>query len=183
VAYRVERFGPATHGDFRRLHSDANGAGWCQCVAWWVPTWDGWVERTARQNAELRQRLCDDGRYDGLLAYDGDEPVGWCQLGPRGRLPKLARQLELEPDDPTWAVSCFLVAPSHRGRGVAGVLLDAAIATARAEGAARLEGYPRPGRTAADDAWTGPARVFEQRGFRAVREVAGRSVCTLELEA
>lgn len=181
MAYRVEPFGAATQDDFRRLHSDANGAGWCRCVAWWVPTWDGWGERTAQENATLRDELCESGEYDGLLAYDRRDPVGWCQLGPRDRLEKLVRQFELEPDPATWAVSCFLVAPSHRGRGVASALLDAAIERARAEGAAHLEGYARPGVTAADDAWTGPRRVFDTRGFRAVRNVAGRTIWTLAL--
>jgi len=93
---RVERFGPALLDDFHRLHSDANGAGWCRCVAWWVPSWDGWGERPAAENAALREELCNAGEYDGLLAFAGDEPVGWCQLGRRDRLEKLVLQLELD---------------------------------------------------------------------------------------
>jgi GNAT superfamily N-acetyltransferase len=181
VAYRVETFGAVRQDDFRRLHSDANGAGWCRCVAWWVPTWDGWGERMAQENAALRDELCDTGEYDGLLAYDRRDPVGWCQLGPRDRLEKLVHQFELEPDPTTWAVSCFLVAPSHRGRGVAAALLDAAIERARAEGAVRLEGYPR---TAADDAgelWTGPERLFVRAGFRHVHDTPPRRVYRLGL--
>jgi GNAT superfamily N-acetyltransferase len=181
VALRVERFGPATREDFRRLHSEANGAGWCRCVAWWVPTWDGWGDRTAQENAELRERLCDSGQYDGLLAYDDDVPVGWCQLGPRDRLEKLRHQFELE-SDPAWAVSCFLVAPSHRRQGVASALLEAAISSARENGAHTLEAYPRrPGVTEAEDAWTGPDRLYSANGFGLVREVGGRSVVELRL--
>jgi GNAT superfamily N-acetyltransferase len=181
VTFRVERFGPTTLEDFHRLHSDVNGAGWCRCVAWWVPTWDGWGERTAQENAALRDELCDTREYDGLLAYDGSDPVGWCQLGPRDRLEKLVRQFELERDPRTWAVSCFLVAPSHRDRGVASTLLDAAIEGARAEGAVRLEGYPR---TAADDAgelWTGPEHLFVRAGFRRVHDAPPRRVYRLGL--
>jgi GNAT superfamily N-acetyltransferase len=182
VAYRVERFGPATREDFRRLHSDVNGAGWCRCVAWWVPTWDRWGERSAQENAALREELCDAGEYDGLLAYDGGgDPVGWCQLGPRDRLEKLVRQFEFEPEPGTWAVSCFLVAPSQRGRGVASALLEAAIGAARAEGADMLEGYPR---TAADDAgelWTGPERLFVRAGFTHFRDVLPRRMYRLGL--
>jgi len=73
-------------------------------------------------------------------------------------------------------VTCFLIAPHARGRGVAHALLDAAIETARAEGAVRLEGYPRRGITEKDDAWTGPGRLFETHGFASVREAAPRSV-------
>jgi GNAT superfamily N-acetyltransferase len=181
VTFRVERFGPTTREDFRRLHSDANGAGWCRCVAWWVPTWDGWGERTAQENAALRDELCDTGEYDGLLAYDRRDPVGWCQLGPRDRLEKLVRQFELEPDPATWAVSCFLVAPSHRGRGVAGALVAAAVETARAKGAHWLEGYPRTAANDAGELWTGPERLFVHTGFRRVHDAPPRRVYRLGL--
>jgi len=180
---RVERFRPELLGDFERLHSDANGAGWCRCVAWWVPSWDGWGERTAAENAALREELCNAGEYDGLLAFAGDEPVGWCQLGRRDRLEKLVLQLELDPSPETWAVTCFLVAPHARGRGVARALLDAAIETARAEGASRLEGYPRQGKTGSEDAWTGPEPLFREAGFRPIWVREPRLVVALGVES
>ncbi len=107
-----------------------------------MPTWDGWGERSDAENAGLRDALCAAGEYDGLLAYDGARPVGWCQVGPRDRLAKLVSQLSLAPDPATWAVSCFLVASSHRRRGVARALLDAAIAAAREAGRDASRGVP-----------------------------------------
>jgi GNAT superfamily N-acetyltransferase len=178
---RVERFGPDLRDAFRSLHSDTNDAGWCRCVAWWVSTWDGWGERTAAENAALRESLCDRDEYDGLLAFDGDVPVGWCQVGPRDRLAKLVTQLELEPDPSVWAVTCFLVAPTHRRTGVAAALLDAAVRTARDASASRLEGYPRGEAAAPDDMWTGPAGLFLHRGFRLLRAGSPRSVMALQL--
>lgn len=176
---RVEQFRAELLEDFRALHSDANRAGWCRCVAWWVPTWDGWGERTARQNTALRESLCRRGEYDGLLAYDGSEPVGWCQVGPRDRLTKLVVQLELEPDPSVWAVTCFLVTPSHRRRGVATALLAGAVAAARNAGAARLEAYPRTEAAEPEEMWTGPTGPFETAGFELVRQGSQRSVWSL----
>lgn len=178
----VEPFREELLPDFRRLHSDANGAGWCSCVAWWVATWEGWGERTAEENAALRDDLCRRGEYDGLLAYVGDEPVGWCQVGPRDRLTKLVAQLELEASATTWAVTCFLVAPGWRRRGVARALLAAAVATARRSGAARLEGYPRTDAALEDgEAWTGTEALFARAGLALVRPGSPRSVVALEL--
>lgn len=178
----VEPFRAELRADFVRLHSDDNGAGWCHCVAWWVPTWDGWGERTAEENAALRRTLCERGEYDGLLAYVRDEPVGWCQVGPRDRLAKLVGQLELEASPTTWAVTCFLVAPGHRRRGVAGALLAAAVEAARAAGATRLEGYPRTGAVLEDEeAWTGTETLFTRAGFTVDRPGAPRAVVALEL--
>lgn len=183
-ALRIERFRAGLEGDFRALHSDRNEAGWCRCVAWWVPTWDGWGERTAEENAALRQSLCDAGEYDGLLAYDGDEPVGWCQVGPRDRLSKLVAQLELDPDRSVWAVTCFLVAPSCRRRGVAAALLAGAVAAAQDARASRLEAYPRNEPNEPGDLWTGPAGLFAAAGFLVARDGgAPRSVVALDLAA
>ncbi len=131
-----------------------------------MPTWDGWGERTAAENGALREALCEAGEYDGYLAYDGDAPVGWCQVGPRDRLEKLVRQLGLTPDPATWAVTCFLVAPSHRGTGVARALLRHALDDLRANGVARVEAYPRGGEELGDeDVWTGPAGLYLGEGF------------------
>ena len=75
----VRRFEAALHEDFYRLHSEANEAGWCFCVAWWVQTWAGWSDRGAEQNRQLREALCDQGEYDGYLLYADGAPAGWCQ--------------------------------------------------------------------------------------------------------
>jgi GNAT superfamily N-acetyltransferase len=178
---RVERFGPDVRDAFLDLHSDGNDAGWCRCVAWWVPTWDGWGERTAEENAALRASLCDGGEYDGLLAFEGDRPVGWCQVGPRDRLAKLVAQLDLEPDPSVWAVTCFVVAPSHRRRGVATALLGAAAGVARTAGASRLEGYPRVAADEPGEMWTGPIGLYRSAGFALAREGSPRSVLSLQL--
>jgi GNAT superfamily N-acetyltransferase len=176
--YRVEQLGPAHEAAFLRLHDDRNDAGWCRCAAWWVPTWDGWGERSATENLAVRCELHEQGRHDGLLAFDeADEPVGWAQVGRRDRLPKLVEQLGL-PDDPdVWAVTCFLVAPAHRRRGVAARLLGAAIESASSSGALRLEGYPRVGDALADDdAWTGTERLFTTAGFHRIESAGPRVV-------
>jgi len=83
--------------DFYRVHSESHGCGWCNCVAWWVPTWEEWGERTADLNRALREELFSGRQYDGYLLYAEDRPVGWCQCGPRDRLPKLVQQFELQP--------------------------------------------------------------------------------------
>jgi len=172
----VARLAPERWDDFLDLHSEANGAGWCRCVAWWVPTWEGWGDRSQAENTALRRELCARGHNDGLLAYSGNEPVGWCQLGQRDRLTKLVAQFERDPDDRVWAVTCFLVAPAWRRRGVAGALLDAAVSTARDAGAHFLEGYPRVGADEPGEIWTGSSGLFERAGFVVVRHGDGRSV-------
>jgi hypothetical protein len=83
----VRRFEAALRDDFYRLHSGANDAGLCFCVAWWVPTWYGWGERSAAENRQLRESLCARGEHDGYLLYVDDMPAGWCQPGHATGLP------------------------------------------------------------------------------------------------
>ena len=67
----------------------------------------------------------------GVLAYDGDEVVGWAAVAPRAELP-FARSTKIPHVDdlPAWSVWCIRVRPGHRGRGISHVLLDGAVAYA-----------------------------------------------------
>jgi GNAT superfamily N-acetyltransferase len=147
-----------------------------------VRTWEGWGERSAEQNRTLREALferCD--QYDGYLFYVDDEPVGWCQAGPRDRLEKLARQFNLEPDPDTWALTCFLIAPRARGQGMAASLLAGVLDDLRARGVKRVEAFPKRGESLdAGDLWNGPEALFRAAGFAVVRDDPVRPVwrCT-----
>jgi len=180
--FEVRRLVPALEADLLRFLGDPGCRGWCFCVAWWVPTWDGWGDRTAAENRALREDLLRRGEHDGYLLYSGGEPVGWCQCGPRDRLPKLVRSYGLEPDPGAWAVSCFEIEPAHRGRGAARALLRGALEDLRSRGVRRVEGFPRrgeglePGR-----AWTGPEALFAGAGFRLLREAERGPVYGIDL--
>lgn len=129
----------------------------------------------------------------GVVAFDGDGPVGWCAVEPRVRLRHvLASRLVVksspfEPDDPgVWAVSCILVPPKRRGAGVGGELLAAAVAHARSGGATAIEGYPfdaavRGGRVPSGFS-TGTLEMFRREGFEPVAALpSGRTLVHLRL--
>ena len=61
----IKRLSSANEDEFFRVH----GGGPCHCVAWWVPTWEGWSERSAADNARLRRGLFDANVHDGYLIY------------------------------------------------------------------------------------------------------------------
>jgi GNAT superfamily N-acetyltransferase len=179
----VRPLAPNLDGAFLRFMGDeAAGRGACFCTAWWVPTWEEWDARTPAENRGLREALLARGERDGYLLLDGGEVVGWCQAGPRDRLPKLAAQYGLPPDPGAWAVTCFEIAPAHRGRGAARLLLEGVLADARARGAERVEGFPRCGAALPPgEAWTGPEGLFRGAGFAEVRRGARGSVVAVSL--
>ena len=111
------------------------------------------------------------GRAHGLLAFAGDEPVGWCAAERRVELPRLDRAPSLRVLDAerVWSLPCFFIKPGWRGKGVARALLAAAEKMLARRGAEIAEGYPaKPtasGKMPAAFAWTGVPAMFERAGF------------------
>jgi len=182
MSARVERFDATRRDDFYAVHCEANGEGWCNCVAWWVPTWDGWGERTAGETRALRDRLCDQGQYDGYLLYVDDAPAGWCQVGPRDRLQKLCSQFAREPDPEVWAITCFTIAPPHRRQGLAGFMLSEVLDDLRTRGVKSVEAFPKRGEDLqAGHLWTGPEAMYRRVGFTESEDPSAPFVLRLEL--
>jgi len=182
MAGQLRRLDESRLNDFFAVHSQALECGWCNCVAWWVPTWEGWGERTAAENRELREKLFREGHYDGYIYYAGGAPVAWCQVGVRDRLEKLVRQFALPPDPEVWALTCLLVAPAHRRAGVARRMLEAVIEDLRSRGVRRLQAYPKKSdSTDPLDLWCGPRRLLDDLAFRRSSPETGPLVMELEL--
>jgi GNAT superfamily N-acetyltransferase len=137
----------------------------CWCMYWRIG--GAYRERHRDANrAELRS-IVQHGPPPGLLAFDGDRAVGWCQVTPRHALPYLDGFTRLGPLDPrpVWSVSCFFVRRGSRRQGVSAALLTAAIRIAREAGAPAIEAYP----STRDPSWyTGLASTFARAGFRKV---------------
>lgn len=108
----------------------------------------------------------------GLLAFEDDLCVGWCQVAPRSDLGWIGRRRDFGPVDdlPVWSIACFYIRRSHRGRGVTDALVEGAIQYAEAEGAPALEAYPVdtsvPGHTR--NIFMGRASTFARHGFDVV---------------
>ncbi len=181
--YTVKRFDESNRHDFYHLHSEENEAGWCRCMAWWVPTWSGWSARSAEENRETRDRLCDMGIFDGYLLYAAREPIGWCQVGQRDRLEKLVTQFGLEPDPEVWAITCFQIAPRYRRRGLASFLLAEILHDLPGRGVTRVEAYARRGVTDPEELWTGPEKIYLASGFSVDRHDEQTVFLSLTLSA
>lgn len=134
-------------------------------------------ERKGEPNRQAMRELVATGPPPGLLAYIEDIPVGWVAVGPRESFSRLGRSPVTKPVDgtPVWSITCFVIDRTHRRRGVATALLDAAVRYAAESGAEAVEGYPvEARRDPMPDiyAWMGLAEMFEEAGFV---EIARRS--------
>ena len=164
---------PDDWANVERLFGPNGACGGCWCMTWRVPRGGKlWEECKGAKNMRAFKRLVTAGKVYGCLAFVGDEPVGWCCVGPRADFPRLERikALQTEWDEGTWSVTCFFIRSGWRDRGVATALLKRAVMLAQDCGAGVLESYPvklksdgskMPGAFA----WTGVPSLFERAGF------------------
>ena len=141
----------------------------CWCLSYRLPT--------SKENRELRgpargervRRLVGEEPRPGVLAYDGDEVVGWAAVHPRADT-SFARNRKIPHVDDlaVWSLWCVRVRPGHRGKGISHHLVAGAVEFARAHGAPAIEGYPVDNGGEKVDltmAYVGTRTLFERAGF------------------
>ncbi|WP_324277604.1 GNAT family N-acetyltransferase [Blastococcus brunescens] len=116
----------------------------------------------------MRQLVREDPS-PGVLAYDGDEVVGWAAIHPRaGTSFARNRRIPVLDDLDVWSLWCVRVRPGHRGTGISHALVGGAVEFARDRGAPVVEAYPVDNRGAKVDltmAYVGTRALFERAGF------------------
>jgi len=143
-------------------------------------------KRPPEANKAAFCELVKSGPPPGLLAFDGDLAVGWCQLTPRDALPWLDRTWRLKrvDDVPVWSLTCFYVRKGYRKRGVTTALIAAALDAAKRAGAPALEAYPLDANLTPSTSSTGYASTFARAGFKIVaRHVPPRPIMRYNLKA
>jgi GNAT superfamily N-acetyltransferase len=132
----------------------------------------GYRKRPRNKNKAAFHRIVKRGPPPGLLAFHGDQAVGWCQLTPRDALPWLSQARVAKPVDdvPVWSLSCFYIRRGYRGRGVMTALIAAAVKAARRSQAHALEAYPVDTAVprSTTNVYTGTASAFRRAGFKTV---------------
>jgi GNAT superfamily N-acetyltransferase len=142
-------------------------------------------ERADRLRQQARCGDEDAERTSGLLAYLGEQPVGWCAVEPRpaygglvrnARVPWEGRDQDRDDED-VWAVTCLLTRARFGRRGISTALARAAVAHARASGATALEAYPiTMTGVVSEELHVGTVGVFAEAGMRVVAEPSARRV-------
>jgi GNAT superfamily N-acetyltransferase len=139
----------------------------CYCMFHHVPSAD-WPSRPAAQNrADIAERL-RRGETTGYLAYVDGTVAGWCNASDRALYADYGA--EQQEDRRVGAIVCFTIAAPYRRHGVAGALLEAAVAGFRADGYDAVEGYPRPNADTDSGSYPGPLQMYLDAGFQQVRE-------------
>jgi GNAT superfamily N-acetyltransferase len=157
--------------DFFRIQDRADCGG-CYCMYWHFPgTNEEWLKADPKAlRAEKSGRIASGGDT-GMILYEDQTPVGWCQFGPRKHFPKiLERVMPPEGPEDLWCINCFLMAPEKRRQGYARVLLAISLEHLGRMGVKEVEAYPLAGPHGDGEVWNGPLKLFLDAGFV---EVAG----------
>jgi GNAT superfamily N-acetyltransferase len=150
------------------LFGEKGACNGCWCMYWRIGA--AYRKQPRGKNKAAFRRVVTHGPPPGLLAFDGDVAVGWCQLTPRSALPRLDREWRLRRVDevPVWSISCFYVRIGYRKRGVTSALIAAALKAAKRAKAPSLEAYPLDAGKTPSASGTGFASTFVRAGFQEV---------------
>lgn len=162
---------PERFEDFADVINRNRRAGHCWCLSHRLQAAE--IERLGGGSREqAMRRLCEREHPPGVVTYLDGEPVGWCNIGPRTEITRLARSRLIRPVDDlaVWSIVCVIVRPGRRRQGVTAPLLEGAVAHAASHGAPAVEAHPvdPPDRMDLTMAFVGTRSMFERTGFRVV---------------
>jgi GNAT superfamily N-acetyltransferase len=145
-------------------HPDSNV---CWCLSYRIPSKEHRALAGPARGERMRELVAEGP--PGVLAYDGDEVVGWAAVAPRAQTSFARfRKIPHVDDLAVWSVFCIRVRPGHRRQGISHHLLRGAVEFARERGAPAIEGYPvdnRGEKVEQTSAYVGTRRLFERAGF------------------
>ncbi|TCC30417.1 GNAT family N-acetyltransferase [Kribbella sindirgiensis] len=140
----------------------------CFCLSYRIPSKLNNALRGPARGAYVEE-LCQATPAPGVLAYDGDTPVGWAAIAPRAATTFARNRKIPQVDDlPVWSLWCIRVRPGHRGQGISHALIAGAVEFARENGAPVVEAYPLDNGDSKVDltmAYAGIRKNFEHAGF------------------
>lgn len=172
MSVRVEPLTPERAGDWLAFFDGPgfeDNPAWrpCYCMFFhFEGTNDAWAqfcESGGSRDAQIER--ISGGGLRGYLAYSDDTVAGWLNAAPRSHYPKLDSFCPIDDPETTGNLTCFVIAPSYRRRGVARALLDAACAQFARDGLTVAEAFPPIDADGDADNFRGPRALYERAGF------------------
>ena len=189
---RVVPANEAAWDDIAAVFGTRGASSVCWCQRYKLGRGEAFSKFPAEERAWRLRQQTNAGQPDatttsGLIAYIGDDPVGWAAVEPRPayegllrvyRVPWEGRE-EDRSDASVWSVTCILVRAGFRRRAFSYALAKAAVDFARARGARAVEAYPmrtESGEITWDEIHVGAESVFAAAGMAEVTRPGKRRV-------
>jgi len=179
MKFKIRSLTPSLWEDLERLFGERGACGGCWCMFWRQPLGQKWDQVKGKENKKSFKKLVLAKKVHGAIAYDGEDPVGWINWGPRKEYLKLDRSPSFQCNDAekVWSIPCFYILPSHRNKKVGSQLLEFSKKKLKNK---VLEAYPvqskSSGKIPGAFAWTGTLSMFLKQGFKPVTKRGGGKV-------
>src|SRR5712692_239625 len=178
-SYISRELSKSTWPDFEKLFEKHGGVqNGCWCMYYHRPNkvrTKMSPEKWATTNRRDKRTLVVKGRSHGILVYDGERAVGWCQFGERDELPRLdsgrssQKLVTMDDGKKLWRITCFFVDKGYRMQGVAATALNAALDSIKKRGGGMVEAYPVTStKRGSWSLWSGTPVLFEREKFKRV---------------
>ena len=165
---------PENWHDFEALFEKHRGVrGGCWCVYYLCKSTD-YNRMGPEARRAFHRELALSGCAQGLIAYEGETPVGWCQFGRPDVLCQYDRgrtypKLPIAPEDkPSWRISCLFTDKHRRSRGIAIRTLHAALEEIARLGGGVVETFPLDSPKIKHNVFSGSADMYRREGFTEV---------------
>lgn len=137
-----------TWQDFEELFIKYHGVrGGCWCAAYL--TFSSEFQKMSKDDRyDYHKKLCMDGLAQGIIVYNADQPIGWCQFGSADVVRRFNRgrdysKLQISIDDkPDYRISCVFVDKKYRKLGISKYALKAALNEISINGGGVVEVFP-----------------------------------------
>ena len=171
MSWQTHPLTPDRFEDFADVINPNRRANHCWCLSHRLRAKD--IEELGSGSRErAMRRLCERENPPGVVTYLDGTPVGWCNIGARAEIPRLAGSKLIRPVDavPVWSIVCVVVRSGHRRNGVTAQLIEGAVDYAASRGAPAVEAYPvePEGRMDTTMAFVGTRSMFENAGFEVI---------------
>lgn len=178
----VKEMNEQTWNDFEKLFAKHNGVcGGCWCMYHRLRS--SQFQRMTKEERRLAHyNLTLQGKGAGLIVYDDELQVAWCQFGKAEYFPqydygRAYSKLEIpEEFKPKWRISCLFVDKHRRKEKLSSFALAAAIKLIKQQGGGVVEAFPLDVNDTGKPSYTGAVRMYSKHGFQEVSRLGKNTV-------
>lgn len=167
--------------DFFDTRAFTDHPGWAACYCRYYhfgKTEAEWGQCSAEENRSCSAEMIEEGKMCGYVALCEGKIVGWCNVNDKKAYAALEQQ---EGEEKILAITCFIIDPFHRHKGLAKSLLEKIMTDAHTEGYQSIEAEPPKKSDNPYSNYKGPLKMYKQKGFSEIKDLGHRVRVRLEL--
>jgi GNAT superfamily N-acetyltransferase len=168
--------------DFEQLFGKHKGVrGGCWCVYHRIPA-SLYNKTTRDERYTLQKSFVDDEQATGILLYESNTPIGWCNVGKAEYFVQFDRSVayqqfkQTDSTKPNWRIACVFVDKHHRKKGLSAQALACAIDYIQSQGGGLVEAFPLHLTNQDKPQYTGTLNQYLELGFEIITRLGKNRV-------